>query len=37
MNIVRRTVEIDASTDARLTEMAAERIAMTTRSPCRRG
>ncbi|SHM04278.1 hypothetical protein SAMN05444159_7522 [Bradyrhizobium lablabi] len=25
MNIVRRTVEIDASTDARLTEMAAER------------
>jgi hypothetical protein len=25
MNIVRRTVEIDTSTDARLTEMAAER------------
>jgi hypothetical protein len=25
MNIVRRTVEIDAGTDARLTEMAAER------------
>jgi predicted transcriptional regulator len=25
MNIIRRTLEIDASTDARLTEMAAER------------
>jgi hypothetical protein len=25
MNVIRRTLEIDASTDARLTEMAAER------------
>ena len=25
MNIIRRTVEIDSGTDARLTEMAAER------------